>query len=718
MAIGTTARETSAPQTGTRRDGGEQTPGQAGTTGQAWTGYLKSLQGTDAELKLPHGTTPVQRLNGAPPNVAPADVVELTDAGALPGELRKTGAHYAHLKAQGQDVWLYLGDTPDPGVLSDLTAGLLAPDGSVRGDVQLDKFYTLDGNAIVVGEAYAQETPIEANTRASGHVLGRSNDETNVRGEDDELGRKMDEVWKYANGGRGELDAAQLPADRRTGPDQKEGAWYNGIRLDDDQNVQIERSPQDERTDELPQMTLQEFRDMLVRDFDYEGAITAFRNAGGEAAFVEAVIRRFPDREKALRVIAREVWSYATTGMDTKGTTNIAQMQGYLYALDPNIKVSSDTNTDLGRMFNAGTKEEPVLVQAGDGAHGRASILTTRHIVSSVAFADFEPGRVPLQNPQPQFSDRDRFVHDNSRSMTDHKLPTIVDGVDQQLGRGAYDPTGTKPSMDTQVDGTFGDRDEHRLDVLNAAPDPNLRKVGSRDPRSEVLDYSKVIEDAYVKIYPNRTKADADAFAQLFGVNAGAVFQKKRENGQAVYVLDGDALRKEIGDVNPQDANQDAGGESSLKAIIATLLYNPQYADAALANLKPAERPRLNAVADESEQGLEYLELAKKLAQRIGVEVRIVAVPTDEAGFNPATDVAIIDLQTMRLAPANANGAPDEVGRLQFEAVINGAKRSMDVPVTKDLADVIETQAGHLKPLQKAGAPLTAGQTVAGRRNE
>ncbi len=280
--------------------------------------------------------------------------------------------------------------------------------------------------------------------------------------------------------------------------------------------------------------------------------------------------------------------------------------------------------------------------------------------------------------------------------------------ADQAAGRG--NDAGPAPERAT----------EHRIDILHAQPDPNLRAVGSRDPRSEVRDYSKVLEDAYVKVYPTRTKQDAEAFADLFGLKSQlrTIFREERENGVKVWNLDGAALRGLIGDVNPANANEDAGGESSLKAIIATLLYSPQYSDQALANLKPQERPRLNAVADESEQGLEYLELAKKLAKIMGIEVRIIAVPTDATNFNPSNDVAIVDLQTMQLTPATGTGPVEEVGRLKYVAVVNGAKRSMDVPVTKETADAIATSNGSLKPLQKAAAALVNGQEVGGRRNE
>jgi hypothetical protein len=40
-----------------------------------------------------------------PRRVAHDDVVDLTDAAAIPAELRQTGAHFAHLVARGQHAY-------------------------------------------------------------------------------------------------------------------------------------------------------------------------------------------------------------------------------------------------------------------------------------------------------------------------------------------------------------------------------------------------------------------------------------------------------------------------------------------------------------------------------------------------------------------------------------------------------------------------------------
>lgn len=655
--------------------------GPAPEAGESAAAQADELRRSGGPLRLP-----------GPPRVDAADLIDLTTAAGRQAATSQPGAHHLHLRASDEDVWLWLGEPPDYALVEIL----------LRGET-----YRLDGDTLLVDAAPLGPA---ANTLDAQAVLDASN--TRANRPDDALGGTMDAIWATMNGGEGALNAAD--ASQQTGPQAKPGAWYNAIRVEDGVPV-VQRSPHDPRTTPLPALDLQGYRAMIVRDFDYSGAITAFEAAGGEAAFVAAVLERDPANAATLGPIARQIWAYATTGADLGGATDIAQLQGFLYALDPQIQLSFDSNTPLGEWFDAGTPEAPLPVRAGDGAHGRATILTMRHIIARLELPP--QAKVPLQSPAPSFSDRDRFAHDSSPSMVYQKLPAVLDGVDQQLGRGAYDPTGQRASMTTRIDARFGGNDEHTMQLENAGPDPNLDKTRPSATRSTLADFSVLLEKAFVTLFPAQDAAGAEAFAGYFGLESVVkdLFDRERSGGAVTYTLKATALRERLGDVEPGRVQEDAAGESSIKAILMTLLYHPEYAEAALAKLAPVDRPRLNVVADESEQSLEYLALAQALAEHLGVEVRILAVPTPDRGFDARTDMAIVDLQSMRLT-AGLGADPTQVGTLTFQATINGRPQVRTVPVTGKVEATLDAVQGDDR-WRQAAAPLTDGQRVAGRQH-
>lgn len=167
-------------------------------------------------------------------------------------------------------------------------------------------------------------------------------------------------------------------------------------------------------------------------------------------------------------------------------------------------------------------------------------------------------------------------------------------------------------------------------------------------------------------------------------------------------VLKGAELMEALGDP--------AKGESALMGIIATLVYHPDFAKGELSDQND-KNPRLNALADEQEQSLEYLELAQNLSQLMHVDVRIMAVPTDLTNSTSTTpdNVAevkdrtmFVDLNTMQIT---------EDGKLKFvgngntyETAIEGALG----PVT----DPARFQGAHapIEDPAKAAAARKGGQ--------
>ena len=160
--------------------------------------------------------------------------------------------------------------------------------------------------------------------------------------------------------------------------------------------------------------TLGEYRQMVVRDFNFSGVYAKYtkinnafpkpsiaaRDAGMTGFVADVVARFYPDNKvgdpevETCVAIARNVWSYATTGMDLNNNTDIAQMQGLLFVFDKEIRGSSNTNTKMKSGEKAehwfvvpGTEDwdTPIKLLKGDGRHGRATILTTRHLLAGMS---------------------------------------------------------------------------------------------------------------------------------------------------------------------------------------------------------------------------------------------------------------------------------------------------------------------------------------------
>ncbi len=172
------------------------------------------------------------------------------------------------------------------------------------------------------------------------------------------------------------------------------------------------RKLETEILDETDIHTLGDYRAMVQRDFNFSGVVNTYIGgnrdgrtprevylAGVDAFLKDVVARFYPGKQlddpdvQVCKEIARNIWSYATTGMDVSGTTDVAEMQGLLYVFDRQIRGSSDTNTVMEDGEDAddyfilpGTEEwePPIKLLKGDGRHGRATILTTRHLLGSM----------------------------------------------------------------------------------------------------------------------------------------------------------------------------------------------------------------------------------------------------------------------------------------------------------------------------------------------
>lgn len=226
-------------------------------------------------------------------------------------------------------------------------------------------------------------------------VLEQSNNKTN------------DALWAHTNGG-----SEQLSVEKGAKPEE----WLEGIRLEEIDGTLVPIMKGDESVEKrlaaakkLGFKKLKDYRKRIVQDFNFSGATRHFDPSfdpakddfdvdsdvhfqAGKAKFLSAAVSRYgpttrgADRERIKR-LATEIWSYATRGCDTKGATNIGQMQGLLHALDSQIASVSDTNTKrTGTSAEVGT--DGVSVEALDGTHGRATILTTRMLMGAIEDGD------------------------------------------------------------------------------------------------------------------------------------------------------------------------------------------------------------------------------------------------------------------------------------------------------------------------------------------
>jgi hypothetical protein len=207
---------------------------------------------------------------------------------------------------------------------------------------------------------------------------------------------ERDNLWDLVNGGSTDLEA--------TG-DGKPEAWKRGLVLDGDE-VRVNDGSSLDEVDTLP-----EYKQRLVDDFDFMGAKTDFLRAGGEATFVGAVLRRYPTHplgEENLKALAERIWSYAMTGADSDGHTDIGELQGLLYQLDGRIQTSSDTNTPMStETLKVGDEDVPM----GDDVHGRATTLTTRHLMYELLERDADL-TVVLMDVSPSMADERKHLAD------------------------------------------------------------------------------------------------------------------------------------------------------------------------------------------------------------------------------------------------------------------------------------------------------------------
>jgi hypothetical protein len=444
-------------------------------------------------------------------------------------------------------------------------------------------------------------------------------------------------IFEFVNGGETVLEKEGANHDGWKDDQEKPGSWYNGYYIDAKGQVQAHKSPTyDQRDASAPSLDLDGLKALIMRCMNVGGIKEALGD--DRATFVAAINARFaeghPLGSKGLESLSLEMWSYLQTGAGIDKKVDIGKLQACMHAISPDTKATSDSNNEFtGKSFTpAGSKGE---LKRGDGLFGRATMLSLMHLVG-----EFSRTIEPLPDiglvPGGLFDDNDVFIHDRSGSMmgTSQKWPNVRNAVDKSQGWGPGNGLNSRSAGDFSI--------------------TNVRMDGKR-----MTDMRESLVLAYEELYPDNRRTDRTAFAALFGITDHKdIFDGRKLNARSLMLTIGDGSGGNFG----------ARGESSLKAMLMVLTHPDDLGpnmgslrdrikggedDYKKTNMKPV---RLNAVADEPEQSLEYLDLVRALANHLHVDARIIAVPTDENTdyqANPVGNLIFIDLDSIDIHPDN-----------------------------------------------------------------
>jgi hypothetical protein len=251
-----------------------------------------------------------------------------------------------------------------------------------------------------------------------------------------------DKVWDFMNGGATSVN-----------PSTKPEAFKNSIQLGEDGSVKVIGKGDKDVTGEMEGFpkTKADFQKLIVKDFNFNGAISKFNAAGGESTFVQEMKNNHPDAVKKMGeenfdLLCKNVFSYAKTGHDLNGKTDIGDMQGMLRQLNPKILDSSDSNTKMAAdgvinktAIPKGKEDNYVVIgdkaiPRGDDKYGRATILTTRQLGDSEAANKSDISTVNLKPPGTKydlainFSDKSSSTDFMRKAQTAQQNEKLKDG--------------------------------------------------------------------------------------------------------------------------------------------------------------------------------------------------------------------------------------------------------------------------------------------------
>lgn len=582
---------------------------------------------------------------------APASdgVLDLSQAANLEGELQTQNAGNTDFIRLSENTALSVQEL-SPEELTHLIDNLKSR--ALDGDLKLlpgispQNLISVEGTTVTIaGQGTAlNPTPESSPIEQAEAVIAKSN------------ANPDDKTWAFANGTSGSL-SFQKAAD-------KPAPWNNHLFMADDKAF-VYQTGTDKRTVALPgEQTLQldlnqaekmglpkelleevkqtgalrylpknDYQNMLKNDFNFNDAFSKFQSP---EQFREALQYTYPDRVEALGQanfdeLAERVYSYASNAQDTDGNIDVQKMQGMLYALDPEIRLSSNSNTpmkaqNLFTIDQAAYEQLPANVQKnyaasntgefvplsidrqqyetlsaenkalftplgdryiplGDNKHGRATILTTRHIMENVNTTEIPnpPASFQFQTGiSSLFGENDRFIRDSSGSMTEKwgAMQRSVDKLLQQQGTlKANESLANKVDLKVQQNGSLA------LNGRDIQVDRNTLNGNGLTFQND--DLPQVLSDAYDS-FKTADKSDAEnrqAFSEFVGVPETEIFDANTGNIKTTnsHLLKSfDKLLHQQGRLKPGQALKDhldvlVNPNGSLN-LSATKTYTPELA--------------------------------------------------------------------------------------------------------------------------------------------
>ena len=267
----------------------------------------------------------------------------------------------------------------------------------------LDSLPAVDNDKRDVYLRHAQNVVTESNTRAA-------------KGEDP--------VW-LANNGTNQ----GVQPDGGVKPEE----WRRGIRVD---NNQFKSSLSGDSVKSTGIDDIDKLRDQIESDLNFNKVFERFTDA---TAFISAMVSNFaeggPERVAEVEAIAENLWAYGTTGADIEGRTDVGELQGLLFSLDPMIAEVSQSNTKHDGNFTI-PGSQLGLSTHGDDDYGRASMLECRLLASLLEEAETDGGLSGF--------DESYLLLDRSPSMKGFeygKIAELLDAadIDGDVGLAGYD---------------------------------------------------------------------------------------------------------------------------------------------------------------------------------------------------------------------------------------------------------------------------------------
>ncbi len=364
------------------------------------------------------------------------------------------------------------------------------------------------------------------------------------------------------------------------------------------------------------------YKERLVADFDFGGVISKYLELGSDkapGAFMDDMLDRYapegsPEGQiEKVTALSRELWSYATTGADSTGNTDIAQMQGILYAIDAEIVKTSDGNTKM-REETFTLPGTDIQINVGDGVHGRATTLTTRHLLGFV-----EGGNDELEG----YEENLVFV-DISGSMTaemeklgglmeagnidgDVQIMTFHDGAAsiQYVAPPTKGTTSKERAKHAKLYKSFNDaaaKSEQAFRDYRADTGNEEKKALSKELRVELAAKRKAFE-LYNAEINKRTPEQAAAVLQAAG--------------------EGTSTDKAFDNKNTRAKNEDGSVKMNESGIDTTLSHLRALPVPEVAPVRPFKR-QIMIMTDETDTGAARLKDLKREADKRGYTVRIL----------------------------------------------------------------------------------------------